>query len=59
MTVKHIFKHCEVICTSMLEASGANCWYVRAYVNDELRLSTTVEADSSREAARIVADMLV
>jgi hypothetical protein len=43
----------------MLEASGANCWYVRAYVNDELRLSTTVEADSSREAARIVADMLV
>lgn len=59
MTAKHIFKHCEAVCTSMLEASGANAWYVRIYKDGQQVLSTTVEADSSREAARIVADMLV
>lgn len=59
MTVKHKFNGYEVEATSIHAMSGTNAWYCSVVKDGKQVLSVTMEADSSREAARMALDLVV
>lgn len=58
MTVKHKIDGYEVEATYIHAMSGTNAWYCSVIKDGRQVLSVTMEADSSREAARLAVDLI-